>query len=167
MNKFFAACIFTILLFLSMPALASNACFNGTSGLANGAQANIDAHGTCAKVTNNTGHNLCVPSATSAMWSSFRTSPPTGATLGSCGGTWTLYFTVGVAGYLMFDTMDGNCGYITSQGSNVPNNPACGTFDTPDGMPCSTIGARCNFEFGGCNSWCCGEVNIIYAYECQ
>jgi hypothetical protein len=65
--------------------------------------ATIDAHGVCAAPTNNSSTNdYFVPTATLAEWASFRSNPPQGVTIGSCGpvidcvGSWTNLGSTGI-----------------------------------------------------------------------
>ncbi|MEY4615195.1 MAG: Synechococcus phage [Pseudomonadota bacterium] len=60
------------------------ACTLNSYNLANGATQDINECNICARVTNNVGAALFIPTKTTAEWQAFLTNKPSGVTLGCC-----------------------------------------------------------------------------------
>lgn len=87
MKKFFNKTRILVLaaafLLIPLVAFAINTVDTGYQVL-DGTTVQIDAHGTCKKVTNSTANDYFVPTKTSTEWSTFRSNLPTNVTLAAC-----------------------------------------------------------------------------------
>ena len=75
--------LFLFTLAISPYVLAINTIATGFKVL-NSTTLEIDAHGTCARITNSSGSDHLVATKTAAEWSSFRSGLPSGLTTAAC-----------------------------------------------------------------------------------
>lgn len=138
--------------------------------LANGTSADVNEHSVCNKVTNNSGAPIYVPTATSGEWSTFRSSPPSGVTIGtcnSCGGNVTSGFSgYGVANGTSANICEhGTCRTVTNNtGSSlyIPTSSSAEWSGFISSPPASTTVGTC----AGCTVGPSGTPGYTTTFIC-
>lgn len=120
----------------------------------NGASTEVDVHSDCLEVSNASGEDIFVPTATSSEWTTFQNNLPTGVTTGACSGGGT---PLSFSGSTKTET---NC--INDGGSVV---------STVDGTLCRFNAGACPAGWSNADNWSTTTVNTgtgsFGSYSCS